>query len=88
MSIELGSKVRDRITGYIGIVVARSEWLYGCVRITVQQEGLDKDNKISHEVFDEAGLDTLMEAEKMIPVEERKTGGDQAPPSRRMDITR
>ena len=32
--IELGQKVRDRITGCTGVVVCRSEWLHGCVRIT------------------------------------------------------
>lgn len=34
--IVLGSKVRDKVTGYTGIAVARTEWLNGCVRISVQ----------------------------------------------------
>ena len=39
MAIKLGQKVRDTITGNEGTVVARTEWLHGCVRVTVQHEG-------------------------------------------------
>ena len=38
--IQLGQKVRDTITGYTGVAVARTEWMYGCVRITVQSQEL------------------------------------------------
>ena len=37
--IKLGQKVRDTITGLEGIAISRTEWLYGCVRVTVQAEG-------------------------------------------------
>jgi len=42
--IKLGDKVKDTVTGHSGIVVARSEWLYGCVRLAVQ--GRVKDGKV------------------------------------------
>ncbi len=34
--IKLGQKVRDTITGMEGTAVARTEFMYGCVRIAVQ----------------------------------------------------
>ena len=42
--IKLGSKVRDSITGLEGIATARTEYLYGCVRITITPTEL-KDGK-------------------------------------------
>lgn len=36
--IELGDRVRDRITKFTGIVVCKSEWVNGCVRLGVQKE--------------------------------------------------
>ena len=44
MRIELGDRVRDKISGLQGIVVGDTKWLYGCRRITVQPEKA-KDNK-------------------------------------------
>jgi len=40
--IKLGIRVKDSITGYEGVAIARTDWLYGCVRITIQGD-LDKD---------------------------------------------
>lgn len=34
--VELGDKVKESISGATGIVVARTVWLTGCVRISVQ----------------------------------------------------
>lgn len=34
--IKLGQKVRDKLTGLEGIAVARTEYLYGCVGISIQ----------------------------------------------------
>ena len=45
MKINLGDKVKDPITGLVGIAVGRTTWLYGCDRITVQPEGLTKEGK-------------------------------------------
>jgi hypothetical protein len=51
--IELGSKVRDLVTGVTGVASARTEWLYGCARIAVDSTELKKDNKL----FDTMWLD-------------------------------
>ncbi len=39
-NIVLGDRVKCRLTGFEGIVTARTEWLYGCVRWGVQSEKL------------------------------------------------
>ena len=58
MAIELGTRVKDRTTGFQGIAVARTDWLYGCTRYGVQSDKLDKDGKpIEAEWFDEQALD-------------------------------
>lgn len=36
--IELGDKVKDRISGLDGVVVCITYWLYGCVRVSVQPQ--------------------------------------------------
>jgi hypothetical protein len=59
--LSLGDRVRESITGFTGIAVARMVWLHGCVRIDVQAEELDKHNKTIQLTFDEAALD-LVEA--------------------------
>lgn len=51
--INLGQTVRDAITGLEGVVVARHDYLYGCVRITIQPRE-HKDGKPAETVtFDE-----------------------------------
>ncbi len=42
LDIERGDKVRDKVTGCCGIVVAITHWLYGCDRLMLQgEEGKD-----------------------------------------------
>ena len=44
--IELGDLVREKITGLEGIAIAKTEWLNGCVRFSVQGRVLDKEGKV------------------------------------------
>lgn len=44
MKITLGSEVKDTITGFTGIAVARDEWINGCVRYGIQPP-MTKDDK-------------------------------------------
>lgn len=62
----LGDKVQDKISGFRGIVIARTEYLNGCARCGVQPS-VDKEGKLpSHEYFDEPQLKVLKaEAVKM-----------------------
>lgn len=74
LEIELGSEVLDPITGYKGIAIGRTIWLYGCSRITVQMKGLDKDgNLYPTQSFDEPQLKLVKKA--VLKTGNRKTGG-------------
>ena len=42
--IKLGDKVKDSITGYIGICVGITEFMNGCRRIGIQGKKLDQNN--------------------------------------------
>lgn len=57
-NVERGDRVRDSITGYTGIVLARSEYLNGCVRFLVVSEKLE-DGKSVDETFDAHQLEIL-----------------------------
>ena len=43
-NIELGSRVKDSVTSFEGIAIAKCNYMNGCVRYEVQPQGL-KDNK-------------------------------------------
>lgn len=56
MTIQLGDKVKDSVTGFIGLCVARTEWISGCARLTLQP-AVGKDGKIPEsQTFDEPQL--------------------------------
>lgn len=80
MSIELGSRAQDKITGFEGIVTARFEWLTGCVRYEIQPIKLGLDGKVNaSETFDEARIEVLAKpTAKMRSV--RALGGPQDDP--------
>lgn len=44
-AVELGDKVKDVVTGFTGVAVARTTWLHGCDRIVLQPE-MGKDGKV------------------------------------------
>jgi hypothetical protein len=81
MAIELGDKVKDTVTGYTGIAVARTRWLHGCDRIAVQPQELDKDNKVQEpQTFDEKQLDLVKPGVVRTETEaslKKKNGGPQ-----------
>lgn len=88
--IKLGSKVRDTLTGFEGVAVARTEWIYGCARVGVEKEGLDeKGTPVEAQWFDEQRLE-LVES-RPVAVSEASSavsGGPKADPSRQADPTR
>lgn len=63
--IELGSKVRDKISGLTGIAVCRSEWLYARTQITVQPQETKDGKPVETSYFDEAQLEVI-ESEAVI----------------------
>jgi hypothetical protein len=64
--IERGDSVKDRITGFEGIVTCKSVWLNGCVRFCVTSRNLDKDGKAQDMHFDEPQL-LLLEKASVTP---------------------
>lgn len=57
--VPLGVKVRDVVSGSEGIVVARTEWLNGCVRVGFQPPN-DKDGKpVEMVTVDEPQLEVI-----------------------------
>jgi hypothetical protein len=73
----LGDKYRDNISGFEGTATARSEFLFGCVRVCL--EG-GKDGELKTEWFDEQRLVRL---DGSVPVPTATSGGPRSgPPSR------
>ena len=80
---EHGNKVKDRVTGFEGIITGHSDYMNGCDHYLVQppvtKEGAFQEAKW----FDEADLQ-LVEEPKVVKTETTRTGGPllNAPPRR------
>lgn len=76
--LELGTKVKHKINGLIGVVVGRTEWLHNSVTYSVSRSELDKDGKPhDHIGCDEDSIEPIQKVHKDTVVE---TGGPvQAP---------
>jgi len=57
--IELGTIAKDRISGFSGVAIARTEWLYGCVRYCLAPQALKDGNLIEDRWFDEPQLEII-----------------------------
>lgn len=66
MSVRLGDKVCDEVSGFEGIAVARHSYLQGCDRISIQPK-TNKDGKLPEtESFDEPQL-VIVETNVVVP---------------------
>ena len=79
-TIKLGDTARDIITGFEGVVVARTEWLYNCVRFTLQPKELKDGAPLETVTFDEDQLQVV--DLKVVPEKAVKTGGPRPEPQR------
>ena len=62
---KLGAKTRDKLTGIEGTIVAITDWLNGCRRVTIQPYGT-KDNKaLPTHSADEPDLEAIKEPPKV-----------------------
>lgn len=81
--IKLGSKVKDKVTGYQGTAMARVTWLFAHPSIEIESNELNKDgNKKERYAFDETRLQVLeeekpKEADKKERTHTSRTGGPQ-----------
>lgn len=67
--IQLGTRVRDLITGMTGVAIARTEWLYGCARVGVESVEIKKDGKPSDAVWlDEQRVEAVDGEKAFTPV--------------------
>jgi len=58
--VSLGDRVKDRVSGFIGIAVSRHSYLNGCDRISVQPMANNKTGKLAEsQTFDEPQLKVL-----------------------------
>jgi hypothetical protein len=57
--VNLGDEVKDNVTGFKGIVVAKTNYIHGCTRVQVQPK-VGKDGKVPDAcTFDEPALVVL-----------------------------
>ncbi len=57
--IKLGQVVRDKLSGNEGTAIARTEWLHGCVRITIQPVGTKDGVPFDNFTVDEPQLEVV-----------------------------
>ena len=82
--VNLGAKVRDRISGFKGVAVARTERLYDCVRIGVLSQKL-KDGQVTEpQWFDEAQVEVVRNPSS----KSTAPGGPSRPTGQRIDPKR
>jgi hypothetical protein len=74
MTITLGTKVRDTVSGWEGTATARYEYMNGCVRYEISAH--DKDGKPESFVFDEQQIEAL--PVEPLKTKKRRTGGDRS----------
>ena len=69
--IELGSKVRDKVSWFTGIASSRVQYLNGCVQYGLTAK-VGKDNKVEVVYIDEGQLEVV---DKGVSVKKKDTGG-------------
>lgn len=80
MRIELGLTVRDKISGFQGVAMGRTEYLTGCAHIGVAPRQLKSDGTIHEwQWLDETRLD-VVESEKKILIGKSKDAEDKGGP--------
>jgi hypothetical protein len=76
--IVLGSEVRDRVTGFKGIAVAKVEYINGCIQYGIRGKIL-KDGKFPDAIYiDEEHLEATG---KSVKIEKKETGAENEKPS-------
>lgn len=78
-----GDETKDTITGFSGIIVARTDFYNGCIRYGIQSKKLNKDGStLEIEYFDEEQLE-IIKSKKIIKKEKRTGGPKPATPKYR-----
>jgi hypothetical protein len=80
--INLGDTAKDTITGYKGVVIAETNWLNGCRRLTIQSKEMKDGRPIDTVTFDVEQLELVSKAKISIS---RPGGGTRENISRSKD---
>ena len=80
MKIKLGQKYRDKVSGFEGIAVGKSDWMTGCTTVGLQP-GMDKDGKLPDLTWlDENRLELVKEKAAKIKTDRKRGGPQDNPP--------
>lgn len=82
--INLGDVAKDTITGFAGVVIAKTEWLNGCVRLTLQSKEMKDGKPIDSQTFDIEQLEFVKAKARVAS----NTGGDRPNVAQRQNISR
>jgi len=75
-------EVRDKVTGFRGVITGRTEWAYGCRRYSVQPKGLKNGRPVEAMGFDELALVRVKAVPKVRKKIQTRRGGPHAEPTR------
>ena len=76
--VNLGDEARDKVSGFQGVCVARTDWISGCARLTLQP-AIGKDGKLpEQQTFDEYMLEVVKARKAAIGP--KTTGGPRPEP--------
>ena len=74
--VRMGDMVKDKVSGFSGVIVSEHNFLNGCTRMTVQPL-IDKDGKLPDtHTFDEPQLEVVKKDVAESEPKEGRTGGD------------
>ena len=75
--VKLGDEVKDKVSGFTGVIVSQHDYLNGCTRFTIQPP-IDKDSKLPKcETFDEPQLELVKKEAAVAETGNNKTGGPE-----------
>ena len=74
-NIKLGVKAKDKVTGFEGIVIAKTEWLTGCDQYVLKQKAKEGVLPDDGQWFDEGMLVVIGEGIHAKEVKSKRPGG-------------
>ena len=80
--INLGDIAKDTITGFKGKVIAKTEWLNGCKRITIQSTKLKDGIPADPQTFDTEQVEVIKAIKEP---DDKPSGGPKNDPGRQSD---
>ena len=78
----LGKTVKDRITGFKGVVVGYVEYISGCNQVLIVPRVKEDGSTINSGWYDEQRIDIDVSASQIVLDNSRTPGSDKAPPIR------